>query len=271
MTNFATALCVTLVVVASVSGFPATTFAQQTATVEETHVPDIVGFTLGMAGREAEDQLRAFYATQSRELYLKRFKLDPAKPTYLGFAAPSSYRVHDDEDSIVLMFSGSASHNQLLYMTRDAIFPPDRRPNVGQTTAAIKAKYGEPSLAPGSTLYYFFREGRLVKANDCVAAADRAAAVRRPDQGGLFDEYLSQGTAAVAIAPSDCDTALIFSLRRGESVSGARSEQLSELSTAAIAFRNFRIARAQDAVTFGKSLEQPLTAGGSGPTPPPRL
>ena len=279
------ALGATLVIFASAPGLHTVTFAQQAGVAAAgiadsgtSHTPDILGFTLGMPGGEAEGKLGAFYADQKRDLYLKRFRLDPAQPDYLGFAAPSSYGLRDDEDNVVLMFSGTASANQLLYMTRDAVFPRDHRPTLAQTTTAIKNKYGEPSAANGSSLGYFYHDGALLKSNsallksnNCAAAANQAAVVRRPAQGGMYNDYLSQASAAASLAPPDCDAAVVFSLQIAQDSAGARAEQLDSLSAIAIAFRNLKIARAQDSAAFAKSQEHLQKGRNSAPSPPPRL
>jgi hypothetical protein len=219
-------------------------------------LPEILKLELGMRGDRAELIFRDFYKKTRRELTLERSRLDPAQPTYLRFARPATFKLPDDDD-IVLLFSGTASDNRLLFMSREAIFSRGHRPDMAETVKEIKKKYGAPSAVVKGTLYYFFRAGEKLNYSDgCVPAADRAAVVvPDPNIGGSYENYRTAAEAASRMAASFCDAAFVFKTQ-AEAIAAVPDGDLGRLLSVAIDFHNFNTATALDKAAFAKSLSR---------------
>lgn len=85
-------------------------------------------------------------------------------------------------ESLFAAFSTPASGNVAYYISRDLGFLKDQQPTKGEMIERVVAKYGDPTLIGDGTIYYFYKNGKIVSVKQKYTPANAVDALNAPIQ-----------------------------------------------------------------------------------------
>jgi hypothetical protein len=124
--------------------------AQQRTAVD----PDIVGLRLGMAGKDADDELKRRYANTKQAV----FKVDVQGPPKVNYvAAFGAIRgTPPDSEYVGVYLAPPPNDRSVLGIYRQLLYPAAKAPNRAELVQALESKYGRPGSrveSGGATTY----------------------------------------------------------------------------------------------------------------------
>jgi hypothetical protein len=190
---------------------------------------DIAGIFFGMDGEKARPVLNRHYANQKGKPHFAMAKMPVSNEMFLRQSQGTYYAGDVNYDNMYVLFSGPASGNQVVYITREAQFLKDTRPSRAATLAAIKEKYGEPSNPDGNAMDFYFSKGkRLTDKEDADfrSCRDGGYGINHAGQRAIGEDvrisHLRQAYQAMQNAKGQCDIYIRISLRDSYDTIGGR-------------------------------------------------
>jgi hypothetical protein len=188
---------------------------------------DIAGIYFGMNGAKARPVLNAHYANQKGKSW-SQYGMERMPFTNETFVrmAWNNYRAGNiNFDNLRVLFSTPASGNQAVFISREAQYLDDARPNRAATIAAIKEKFGEPSDTVRDRMEFYYAGGRrLTKASGEPFAACGSGGhdiSRAATAAGSFND-LRKAFQAMHRTPGACDVYVNIELTSSSDVIGGQ-------------------------------------------------